>query len=69
MRMTTFPPVSTLLFMRFTPGRMAVRTAETPTGIYPGPDGHADEKMTKHYQEGHTEKEIVHLEMGADLAF
>ncbi|WP_345891488.1 tyrosine-type recombinase/integrase [Pseudomonas chlororaphis] len=31
--------------------------------------GHADEKMTKHYQKGHTEKEIVYLEVSADLAF
>jgi len=31
--------------------------------------GHADEKMTKHYQEGHEEKKIEYLEAGADLAF
>jgi integrase len=31
--------------------------------------GHADEKMTKHYQEGHDEKKIEHLEVGAELAF
>ncbi len=31
--------------------------------------GHADAKMTKHYQEGHTEKGIEYLEVGADLAF
>lgn len=31
--------------------------------------GHADEKMTKHYQEGHDEKEIEYQEVGADLAF
>ncbi|WMJ01959.1 hypothetical protein RBU55_10520 [Pseudomonas chlororaphis subsp. aurantiaca] len=30
---------------------------------------HADKKMTKHYQEGHTETEILYLEVGADLAF
>lgn len=30
---------------------------------------HADEKTTKHYQEGHTEKEILYLEAGADSAF
>lgn len=28
-----------------------------------------DAKMTKHYQDGHTEKGIEHLEVGADLAF
>ena len=31
--------------------------------------GHADAKMTKHYQEGHTENGIEYLEVGADLAF
>ena len=31
--------------------------------------GHADAKMTKHYQDGHTEKGIEYLEVGADLAF
>ena len=31
--------------------------------------GHADEKMTKHYQEGHDEKKIEYLEVGAELAF
>ncbi|UCR85633.1 hypothetical protein [Pseudomonas chlororaphis] len=30
---------------------------------------HADKKMTKHYQEGHTETEILYLEVGADSAF
>ncbi|MFL9851594.1 hypothetical protein [Pseudomonas chlororaphis] len=41
---------------------MAVRTAEIPTGIYPDLDGNADEKMTGHYQERCTKKEIAHLE-------
>ncbi len=27
--------------------------------------GHADAKMTKHYQDGHTEKGIEYLEVGA----
>lgn len=31
--------------------------------------GHADEKMAKHYQEGHDEKKIESLEVGAELAF
>lgn len=31
--------------------------------------GHADAKMTRHYQEGHEEKEIEYLEVGADLVF
>lgn len=31
--------------------------------------GHADEKVTKHYQEGHDEKKIEYMEMGAELAF
>jgi len=31
--------------------------------------GHADEKMTKHYQEGHDEKKIEYVEVGAELAF
>ena len=31
--------------------------------------GHADEKMAKHYQEGHDEKKILYLEVGAELAF
>ncbi len=31
--------------------------------------GHADEKMTKHYQEGHGEKKIEYVVVGADLAF
>lgn len=31
--------------------------------------GHADEKMTKHYQVGHDEKKIEYVEVGADLAF
>jgi integrase len=31
--------------------------------------GHADEKMTKHYQEGHDEKKIEYLEVGAELVF
>ncbi|QKG69722.1 hypothetical protein HP062_09770 [Pseudomonas sp. B14-6] len=31
--------------------------------------GHADEKMTKHYQEGHDEKKIEYLEVSAELAF
>jgi integrase len=31
--------------------------------------GHADEKMTRHYQEGHDEKKIEYVEVGADLAF
>jgi hypothetical protein len=31
--------------------------------------GHADEKLTKHYQEGHDEKKIKYLEVGAELAF
>ena len=31
--------------------------------------GHADAKMTKHYQDGHTEKGIEYLEARADLAF
>ena len=30
---------------------------------------HADAKMTKHYQDGHVEKGIEYLEVGADLAF
>ncbi|MDZ5436566.1 hypothetical protein T3H00_28385 [Pseudomonas fluorescens] len=30
--------------------------------------GHADEKMTRHYQEGHDEKKIEYLEVGAELA-
>jgi hypothetical protein len=30
---------------------------------------HADVKMTKHYQEGHDEKKIEYLEVGAELAF
>jgi integrase len=31
--------------------------------------GHADEKMTKHNQEGHGEKKIEYLELRAELAF
>ncbi|MCI8210640.1 hypothetical protein AUC61_13960 [Pseudomonas sp. S25] len=31
--------------------------------------GHADEKMTRHYQEGHDEKKIEYVEVGAKLAF
>ena len=31
--------------------------------------GHADEKMTKHYQEGHGDKTIEYVEVGAELAF
>ncbi|AZC23805.1 Integrase [Pseudomonas sessilinigenes] len=31
--------------------------------------GHADEKMTTHYQVGHSEKKIEHLEACAELAF
>ncbi|MBT2339487.1 MULTISPECIES: phage integrase Arm DNA-binding domain-containing protein [Pseudomonas] len=31
--------------------------------------GHADEKMTKHYQEGHGDKTIKYVEVGAELAF
>lgn len=31
--------------------------------------GHADEKMTKHYQVGHDEKKIEYVEVGAELAF
>jgi integrase len=31
--------------------------------------GHADEKMTKHYQEGHGDKTIEYVEVGAGLAF
>ncbi|CAI8799418.1 MULTISPECIES: integrase [Pseudomonas] len=31
--------------------------------------GHADEKVTKHYQEGHDEKKIEYVELGAKLAF
>ncbi|OZY48507.1 integrase [Pseudomonas lundensis] len=31
--------------------------------------GHADAKMTKHYQDGHIEKGIEYIEVGADLAF
>ena len=30
--------------------------------------GHADEKMTKHYQEGHGDKTIEYVEVGAELA-
>lgn len=30
--------------------------------------GHADEKMTKEYQEGHKAKEIEYVEVGAGLA-
>ncbi len=29
--------------------------------------GHADEKMTKHYQEGHEEKKIEYVEVSAEL--
>ncbi|WP_248769174.1 tyrosine-type recombinase/integrase [Pseudomonas sp. MWU12-2345] len=31
--------------------------------------GHADEEMTKHYQEGHEKKGIEYVEVGAGLAF
>lgn len=31
--------------------------------------GYANERMTKHYQEGQDEKKIEHLEVGAELAF
>jgi hypothetical protein len=31
--------------------------------------GHADEKMTKHHQEGHDEKKIEYVEVGGELAF
>ena len=31
--------------------------------------GHADEKMTKHYQDGHGDKTIEYVEVGAGLAF
>ncbi|RLU08177.1 integrase [Pseudomonas prosekii] len=31
--------------------------------------GHADEKMTKHYLEGHGDKTIDYVEVGAELAF
>ena len=31
--------------------------------------GHADEKMTKHYQEGHGDKTIDYVEVSAELAF
>ncbi|MEB0008173.1 tyrosine-type recombinase/integrase [Pseudomonas sp. RTB3] len=31
--------------------------------------GHSDVKMTKHYQEGHTDKVIEYVDVGADLAF
>ncbi|WP_460380863.1 tyrosine-type recombinase/integrase [Pseudomonas sp. Tul2A7] len=31
--------------------------------------GHADEKMTKHYQEGHGDKTIDYVEVSAGLAF
>jgi len=31
--------------------------------------GHANERMTKHYQEGHDEKKIEYLEASAELAF
>lgn len=31
--------------------------------------GHADEKMTKHYQKGHDEKKIECMEVRAELAF
>ncbi|MGN7742413.1 hypothetical protein ACTJKT_20820 [Pseudomonas sp. 22526] len=40
-----------------------------PQGYIQALMGHADEKMTKHYQEGHTEKEIACLKVGADSAF
>jgi hypothetical protein len=48
---------------------LCAQTAETPTGAHTDADGHADEKMTKHHQEGHDEKNIEHLEVGAELAF
>lgn len=31
--------------------------------------GHADEKMTRHYQDGHDTKQIEYVEVGAELAF
>jgi hypothetical protein len=31
--------------------------------------GHSDVKMTKQYQEGHTDKVIEYVDVGADLAF
>jgi hypothetical protein len=31
--------------------------------------GHMEEKMTKHYQEGHAEKKIEYLEVGSELSF
>jgi len=31
--------------------------------------GHADEKVTKHYQEGHGDKTIDYVEVSAELAF
>jgi hypothetical protein len=33
------------------------------------PLGHADEKKTKHYQEGHGDKAIDYVEVSAELAF
>ena len=31
--------------------------------------GHADEKMTRHYQDGHDTKQIEYVEVSAELAF
>ncbi|WP_253756670.1 hypothetical protein [Pseudomonas fluorescens] len=33
------------------------------------PLGHADEKKTKHYQEGHGDKTIDYVEVSTELAF
>jgi len=48
---------------------LAVRAIKIPQEYIQALMGHADEKMTKHYQEGHDEKKIKCLEAGAELAF
>ncbi|MFZ3279840.1 hypothetical protein [Pseudomonas sp.] len=40
-----------------------------PQGYIQALPGHADEKLTKHYQEGHGDKTIDHVEVSAELAF
>jgi hypothetical protein len=49
-------------------GFTSSRISRTQSDI-PALMGHADEKITLHYQEGHDEKEIEYLEVGAELAF
>jgi enterobacteria phage integrase len=48
---------------------MAVRAASFPQEYIQALMGHANERMTKQYQEGQDEKKIEYLEASAELAF